>query len=514
MHWWEYMRRRDGRPGLKQSQVNRVIMMGLGLSQQPLEHPNYEKLSQEAYERNVTVFACINAIMKALSSISWVLMKRVPRGAPKRVMTQPTWTKAYTKHGPRQALVRKALLQTEVEAHPLLTLLERPNKLQGQADYLQQLAGYFLISGNSYEEFIARNTKPALPEEMFVLRPDRMKVLPNTPELRRKYPELANQVDELELLLGYSYTVGSREQVFPLNAILHRKAFHATNDFYGLSPLAAAARAYRTDNLAADWNFALIRNEARPSGTLIAPQTVTDETYERIKNEIKESFTGAGAAGMPLFLEGGLEWTPLGLTPLELDWLAGRKYSRVEICSVFNVPPEMVGDSEHKTYNSFPEARLSFWMEAVLPLADCIRDSYNSVLVPRFGDNLFLDYDRDQIDAIQEDQNKLWLRIGQATHISVNEKRLATGYDMYDGDPETDDPANVPLELLSPSTPGFEDSLDAGDEEGKTLQRAREQKAQRLQAATVLRFKRMMAAHFRQQGRAFQQALRRVLGGA
>jgi len=499
---------------LKESRVNKVVLMGLNMPG-PIDHIAYGALAKESYERSVPVFACVSEVMKAAASVPWVLMQQSRSGAggkfAGRYMTPDTARKSFMFHGKKQHIVRKQLEQTEVEQHPLLTLIERPNPWQAQAEFIAQQVGYWLLSGNSYEEFASLKTKQAdaPPQEMYNLRPDRTSVLPNNMENRRQYPELVKFVpDPTSWVLGYQYELNGKKENFEPQAIIHKKFFHPTNDWYGLSPLQVAARAYRTDNVAADWNFALLKNQGRPSGALVSPHTVEADAFDRMKKEMEDMISGADSAGRPMFLTGGLEWVQFGMSPLEMDWLLGRRFSRVEICSVFNVPPELIGDNEHKTYNSFPEARRAFWMEAVLPILDAIRDAWNMRLVPLYGDNLFLDYDRDQIDALAENQEAVWNRVNKATHISTNEKRDATGYDQYEGDPETDDPQDVPRELVKVAAPAGPNPF--GDEPDPELEpepkpddnaEKKEQVLTNKQKVAMVRMKRAVSKVFKAMGK-------------
>jgi HK97 family phage portal protein len=346
-------------------------------------------------------------------------------------MTKSTANQTFLYRGRNAHHVRKALELTEVEDVPMLQLLERPNPWQAKAAYLQTLISQLLLSGNAYEEFVAPGAKGAPPLELWTLRPDRTRVLPGT--------------KQGELVGGYEYKAGaSQPMTFAPASVIHRKTFHPTDDFYGMSPLQAAVRAWQTDNESADWNLSLIKNQARPSGALIAPTVVGEDAYTRLKEEILGSYTGSDAAGLPIFLEGGLDWKQFSFSPIELDWLEGKALSKREICAAFNWPPELAGDSDAKTYNSVPEARKAAWMEAILPILDGIRDEYNARLCPLYSDRLILDYDRDQIDALAEDAAKVWDRVQKSTFISLNEAREAVGYDAYD-DPEAD----VPRELAA-----------------------------------------------------------------
>ena len=136
--------------------------------------------------------------------------------------------------------------------------------------------------------------------ELYALRPDRMKVVPGPDG----WPQ------------AFEYTVAGATVRFDQAAaqppILHLTLFNPLDDYYGLSPLEAAAIAVDTHNAAAKWNKALLDNAARPSGALVyaGPDglTLSDQQFERLKKELSEQYQGTGNAGRPMVLEGGLDW--------------------------------------------------------------------------------------------------------------------------------------------------------------------------------------------------------------
>jgi HK97 family phage portal protein len=503
----------------KQSRASGVMLQGLKMPG-PIDHLPYGQMSRESYERNIPVYLCVNLIAQSGCGVPWFLQQKGTSATAKLkpIMSRKTAYKSLMYRGARRAaILKKVTEKTEVTDHPALTLLEQPNPYESQAEYMLKLISFFCLSGNSYEEFNAPNRKDAPPQEMYTLRPDRCSVIPNTAKNRVEYPDLAAVVDETAWILGYLYTVTGRPEdgaPFAPSAVLHRKFFHPTNDFYGLSPLQVAARHYRTDNLSADWNYALLKNQARPSGALVSAVSMDDPTYLRLKGELRENYSG-GNVGMPMLLEGGLDWKAFGLSPLEMDWLAGTRDARAQVASVFHIPPEKIGDPEHRTYNSMPEATRAMWMEAVLPILDAIRDSYNSRLIPLFGDGLLLDYDRDQIDALAEDQAKVWERVDKTTSLTLNEKREAIGYDEFTGDPEEDPAADVPAALLKVQAPAMtappvdgvapKPPVPPVNDDGTPGKFApvREAKAQRLttaQKGARAKLRRAISDHFKEQG--------------
>lgn len=429
----------------KANPASRVIVLGLNVQgpSAPIAHKDFAGLARQSYERGATVYGCVSTIAQACATVPWVLYERGRTKGSKmrRLATKAAFDQAFIKSLDFQTYprLRKALELTEIEQHPLLTLLERPNESQSQSDYVEQLLSYLLIAGNGYEQFLAPETGPnkGRPLEMWNHRPDRIEIL-------------VSKTEGADLIAGYQYKVGANKEPFPAASIIHHKFFNPTDDFYGMSPLQAAIRAWQTENLGADWNFALLNNAARPSGMLVVPTTLSEDVYERLKTEITSSYAGAKNAGSPMLGEGGIKWEQMSLSPMELDFLAGMRDAAIRICRVYHLAPEIIGVPDAKTYNSLAEARKAMWQEACLPLLDRLRNRYNQRLVPAFGDRIFLDYDRDEIDAIQEDQGKVWDKLNRTKFLSTNEKRLAAGYESYD---DAEGVADIPESVLNP-TPG------------------------------------------------------------
>ncbi|MDX1922670.1 MAG: phage portal protein [Alphaproteobacteria bacterium] len=349
----------------------------------------YDALAEEGYRKNVVAWRCISEVARASASIPWLLYD--------------------TDH-------------QELEDHPLKELLKHPNPLQGTAQFLESVFSYYQISGNVYIEAIRPNEGSA-PVELYVLRPDRMRVIPG----------------ESGLPLGYEYQVSGRtvrwaaDPFTGASNILHWKAFHPLDDWYGMAPLEAAMTAIDQHNAASAWNQALLNQAARPSGALIyspkdGPTQLSDEQFRRLKEELEEHYQTPRNAGRPLILEGGLDWKEMGLTPKDMDWLAGRKRAAQDIALAFGVPDQLISISESQTYANMAEARLALYEETVLPLVQQFRGELNRWLTPMFDDTLRLEIDADEIPALAARRDMVWDKIGKADFLSRNEKRQAVGY--------------------------------------------------------------------------------------
>ena len=219
-------------------------------------------------------------------------------------------------------------------------------------------------------------------------------------------------------------------------------------------PIEVAGKEIDISSMGRDWNMKLLQNDCRPPGGIIVEGALDPEQRTELEKNWEEKMQGYKNAGRPPILEGGVKWEPWAITPKDMDWLNSDKMNARKICSVYNVAPEIIGDSENKTYSNYKEARKALYVEAILPDLDFLRDEFNNWLTPAFGDRLYLDYDKNAIEAIREEQDAVYARQATAYWRTVNEKRKACGDD--DIGPEGDViliPANlIPLADISGNT--------------------------------------------------------------
>ena len=379
-------------------------LLALHATGQPLLMPRrYESFAEEGYRRNAIVHRAVDEIARGAASVPWRLFER--GGQARR----------------------------RLERHPLLDLLARPNPAMAHAEFVEAALGYLLIAGNSYLEAVAPGAEGAggaAPRELWPLRPDRMSVLPGKTGLAE----------------GYLYRVGGAEKRWRCDPasgrspILHLRGFNPLNDWYGLSPLEAAALAVDQHNEAGKWNVALMQNGARPSGAIVyEPRegfgNLDDVQFARVKSEIEEQYQGARNAGRPMLLEGGLKWQEMSLSPKDMDFLAAKHSAARDIALAFGVPPQLLGIPGDNTYANYQEARLALWEQTVIPLLRHLRDELNAWLTPMFGPGLELDVDLDEVPALAPRREARFRMLALALRhelLSRDEARAALGYGASD----------------------------------------------------------------------------------
>ncbi|MCQ0971890.1 phage portal protein [Paracoccus sp. TK19116] len=312
------------------------------------------------------------------------------------------------------------------DTHPVLDLLRRPNPGQGRAELFEALFGQLLLSGNGYLE-AAGLTEAGMPEELHVLRSDRMSVVPGADG----WP------------VAYEYAVGGRKHRFDMTGspdpICHIKSFHPQDDHYGLSPMQAAAVALDVHSSASAWSKALLDNAARPSGAIIykgldGQGSLSPDQYDRLVGEMEMHHQGARNAGRPMLLEGGLDWKPMGFSPSDMEFHATKQAAAREIALAFGVPPMLLGIPGDATYANYAEAHRAFYRLTVLPLATRVSAAVAWWLSEHLGEVIELRPDPDKIPALAEERDQQWKRIGEASFLTDAEKRALLGLPPLDQD--------------------------------------------------------------------------------
>lgn len=348
---------------------------------------NYRAFVDEGYKVNVVAYQAINRIADAIGSMRWA---------------------AFSPSGEQLA------------SHPFLELIRSPNPVQSGREWWRAKTAYLLLGGNSYDERIMQGSRPV---ELWTLRPDRMEIKPG----------------KTGIPAAYVYKAAGARVTFPANTldgdsdIRHTRLFSPTDDFYGMSPMNAAAYAIDQHNEAMAWIQALLQNAATPSGALMLDRetTLSDDQFKRLRAEVEENFSGAKNAGRPMLLEGGMSWQSMSLSPDDMAIIETKDSAARDISLAFGVPPLLLNIPGDNTYSNYREARLGFFEDTVIPLVDMMTAELNAWLSPYFG-NVEIRPDYDSIEAIAEKRRGLWEMVDASDEITVNEARELKGYPPLD----------------------------------------------------------------------------------
>ena len=380
-------------------QKNSNMMGYFGVGTEEAKTYKYQDLAKEGYLKNAIVYRCVNEIAKGASAVPFVI---------------------------------KAGDQI-IEQHPLINLLNRPNPLQSYSEFFNSLFGYVLLSGNSY--ILKVGSELGQPKELHLLRPDRINIKGAGNPIPDKYEYVIN---------GKVHQTFLVDQENGFSELKHVKLWNPLDDYYGLSPMSAAAVEIDQFNMASKHNVNLLSNGARPSGAVIFkpqdesgfPVNLSESQRQQLLTDLNNRFSGAGNAGRPMLLEGDFDWKEMGLSPKDMDFLNLKNMSATDIAMCFGVPSQLVGVPDAQTYSNVAEARLALYEETIIPHLRKLASDLNEWLVPMFDERLTLEYDIDSIPALSERRRKIYENVTSAVREGImtrNEARQIIGLDPVDG---------------------------------------------------------------------------------
>ena len=385
---------------IKPEETKQTGMMGyFGVGSTDIKKYNYQDLAKEGYLKNAIVYRCVNEISRGASAVPFVI---------------------------------KAGDQI-IEEHPLIDLLNRPNPLQSYSEFFNSLFGYVLLSGNAYILKVGAET--GTPQELHQLRPDRIVIKGSGNQIPDRYQYVLN---------GKVHQQYEVDQENGFSDLKHIKLWNPLDDYYGLSPMSAAAVEVDQFNMASKHNVNLLNNGARPSGAIVfKPQddagfavNLTESQRQQLLTDLNNRFSGTANAGRPLLLEGDFDWREMGLSPKDMDFLNLKHMSATDIAMCFGVPSQLVGVPDAQTYANVAEARLALYEETIIPHLRKLSSDLNEWLVPMFDERLNLEFDIDSIPALSERRRKIYENVTSAVREGImtrNEAREIIGLQPVDG---------------------------------------------------------------------------------
>ncbi len=364
-------------------------------------------VSPDAAMRLATVYACVKVLAETVAQVPLNVFRR--KGED-RELAADHWL------------------------YPLLH--DTPNTWQTSFEWREMMQAHLALAGNAYS--LITQVRGEV-RELLPLIPDRVLVLQD-PTWKFRYLVTLPFGQQLEV---------------PPDRILHLRGM-SLNGVTGLSPVGYQREAIGIGIQLTRFQAKIFTNGTRLSGVIEHPGALTKQAADRLKDQFEEQYAGVGNAHKTLLLEEGSKYTTTGMSNADAQFLESRQLSATEICSIFRVPPHMIGHLERSTNNNIEQQALEFVMYTMQPWFERWEDRLGMSLVPQ--GSLFVEFMVDgllrgdfktRMDGYQKAVLTGWL--------SRNEVRRREGYNA--GPPELDEymaPINEQLAQLlgaQPKTP-------------------------------------------------------------
>lgn len=338
------------------------------------------------------IFACVNLISNKLAEVDWRLYQ-----------------------------VKKGEV-VEITDHELLGLLYRFNDQMTKFDSLKLSFIYFLLQGKA--PWLLEKDARGKTERIFVVPPTQLK------------PTAKSESGETT-----KYKYNNKE--YSAEDIIMFKNPDPNNPRNGRSHISAIRDTAETDDNMIKWNKNLMLTGAKPSVVVEVPAQLNAEEQKILSAQFNETYGGYENANKVMILSNGAKMNPYSIPPKDLEWIQGRQMNRDEIMSIFGVPKILLGLEGQYNRATAETSEMVFGKYTLDPIMTMITEQLNEFLVPKFGTDLYIDFES---FAPEDSELQLrWLQAGTNVWMTVNEAREELGKEaLIGGDSIYQSIANVP----------------------------------------------------------------------
>jgi len=396
---------------------------------------NQSEIVKDSYIGNDLVYAIIQLITQKAKIAPWFVYKVKNKSAAKRYHAKMQQLDKVS-HAELKELKEQAFELYEGDAK-LNQLLKYPNSEDTWSDIVEQWVGFKKITGNAfmYAKMVGEQSiNRGKPLELYMLPAQYMALKVDIEQFPPKK-------------VAYQLYFG---QYIDFNAveILHDKYFNPDwtamgGQLYGLSPLRAASKVLTRSNSSKEASVAMFDNMG-PLGVVYMDDQRFDpisglEQGKQLKAQLSAN-TGANKHGSVAVSGYKVGWAQIGLPAKDLQLIEAEKWDKEALCSIYGVPPVLLGSQEAATYNNMKEAEKSLTLRAVLPELTAIRDNINRKLQTDWGyagTDIFVDFDMTVYSELEANRSEQTTWLNTAWWLTPEQKLKVQGL--------SPDP-NVPIE--------------------------------------------------------------------
>jgi HK97 family phage portal protein len=320
-------------------------------------------------------------------------------------------------------------IDVKVLDHPMLRLLQKPNPHYTGVELWMATVVDWAANGDAYWYVIPSASGD--PVELWWMPSWTMNPV-GTPDV---------------YLDHYDYTVNGKTTMLDPRYVVHfRYGLDPQNDRKGLSQLKSLLREVFTDNEAATFTAAILRNMGVP-GVIVSPDsagaTIDEDEAKDTKEAITANFTGV-RRGEPMVMTGATKVQQFGFNPQQLMLKELRRVPEERASAVTGIPAIVVGFGaglDRSTFTNMGEAKQTAYEAALIPMQRILAEKIRFDLLPLWvGEDPFLSrfsFDLTKVRVFQEDLYRLAQRVDlafrggwmmrsearRALNLSVDEKR-------------------------------------------------------------------------------------------
>ena len=353
------------------------------------------------YAQDIWVYACVSAIASRIGSLSLQLWRPEGEDAQRRGLLGTA--KAYRRRKSTQRPFGRCSFRkdfTPVLEGDLAALLARPNPETPAALFWMLAVTHLQLCGDAFLYKERMGIERGAVKELYLYPKSRMRCV----------------TDVNGLLVGWIYQLGAKQIPIAKDDLIHLRLPNPYSDHVGLGPADVARLSIEQEFAANLYNKAFFENYGQVGGALKFPKNLTDQQFNRLLTNWRETRAGVARAYEVLILEGGGEYVDTAQSLKDMAFAELKKMSREEKAAAFGVPPAEVGIFEYANYANAAIQQKQFWFNKLLPLLHYIEGEVQEKLVGETEPGLVFEADLTGVQALKEEMTA---RVTQAKDLAT-----------------------------------------------------------------------------------------------
>lgn len=229
--------------------------------------------------------------------------------------------------------------------HPVAGMLSTSvNPQLSSYGFRETLMGHVLTYGNGYAEIVRDGA--GNPVQLLPITPDRVSVEQESDGTIRY------RVDEQITL--------SQDDMFHIAGL-------GFDGLVGYSPVTLAKQSVGLGLGAERFGGSFFGNSARPAGVLTHPNRLSKEAKENLRDSWQSTYAGVDNSGRTAILEEGVQFSSIGLSNEDAQYLQTRQFQVVEIARWYGVPCHMINSLDNATFSNIEHQGIEFVTYSLRP---------------------------------------------------------------------------------------------------------------------------------------------------
>ena len=309
--------------------------------------------------------------------------------------------------------------------HPMLDVLQYVNPFTTGYEFKMLTQFYLDLVGNAFWYVV--NNRLGRPMELWNISPAYMHPVP----------------DRENFLAGYVFRAGMVEIPFDLDEIVQLKMPNPDNPYWGVGPTQSISVDLQSESFSSRWNRNYFYNDAAIGTTIVYPDEIDTDEYNRIKSQWQTRHQGLGRAHKVAILSGGAKIEKAVISQRDMDFWKLRKLNRDNILGAFGMPLSVMGISENVNRANAESGEYVFARWTVKPRLKMLSTKLTEQFATRYDPKLVVEFS----NPVPQDRKQLQMETDaglKSGRTTINEARQSMG----DGNIEGGDVLLIPNNVV------------------------------------------------------------------